>query len=298
MGASFLTEIRARVQGVRPGMGGEEVRIALQDLAWAGWVTNDTVAPLREARRAPRAVPRRRGTRSRPVVGGRWSRVDSLVRADTSATERALARAHVLLERYGVVSREAAHAEELPGGFAAVYKVLRAMEDAGRIRRGHFVEGLAGAQFAHAGAVDRLRASRPSEDEDGIGSAEDAQVLAAVDPANPWGALLPWPENPDAEGTRPRRISGARVVLLRGHPVLWIGPRGRQLLTFPFPGRAPEESVVPALGALQRLPRKSGRWRLHVEEIDGRPVHRSPYVERMRGLGFARTYRGLEMTRV
>ena len=125
---------------------------------------------------------------------------------------------------------------------------------------------------------------------------EGSVSLAAVDPANPYGSLLPWPDNSHAEGARPRRVSGARVLLLRGHPVLWIGPRGRKILTFPFPGRAPEESISVGLRALQRLPRKSGKWRLLVQEVDGRPGHQSSYAELMRQSGFARTYRGLELT--
>ncbi len=302
MGASFQSEIQSVVLKDTTATT-EEFHAALWDLVWNGYISNDTLAPLHQLRRPARRMPprrmsgRRRTPLRNPVAGGRWSLVGKLVRDEVSDTERALARAQGLLERYGVVSREAAHAEDIVGGFTSIYKVLRAMEEAGQVRRGYFVEGLSGAQFAHAGAVDRLRASRPDEDGDERWTAKDVVMTAAVDPANPYGSLLPWPENEHANGARPRRISGAWVLMLGGYPVLWVGPGGRQLLTFPIPGRPAPESLAAAFAALERLPGAVGKRRLLVQEVDGQPVSESRYLTLMRDCGFANTYRGLEISR-
>src|SRR5207253_10434351 len=172
----------------------------------AGLVTNDTLQPLRAlaARRASATLR----------TAGRWSATRNLLLRQAPETERAHARAIMLLERHGVVSREAAAAEAIPGGFAAVSPVLRAMEEAGKVRRGYFVGGLAGAQFALPGAIDRLRAERPDAPGfDDESSGPDVVVMAALDPANPYGALLPWP---DDATSRPRRAAGAQVVLVGG----------------------------------------------------------------------------------
>jgi ATP-dependent Lhr-like helicase len=180
-GASFAPQLPGASE--RP----DEVVSALWDLAWLGLVTNDTFAPLRAL-----AAPRRRGPRFTFPAGGRWSAVSELAGAAPAETVRAHARALMLLERYGVVSREAVASEGLSGGFGAVAPVLRAMEEAGKIRRGHFVDGLQGAQFAHAAAVDRLRAARAPDEE------RPVVTLSAIDPANPYGALLPWIASSDA----------------------------------------------------------------------------------------------------
>ena len=187
-----------------------------------------------------------------------------------------------LLERYGVVSREMAAAEVLPGGFASVYPVLRAMEEAGRIRRGHFVEGLTGAQFALPGAVDRLRALRGESD-------RGASALhSAVDPALPWGSILPWPASPAPSNARPRRVAGATVISVDALPALWVAPGRRTLTTLEHPlGRAALEAGLKALTELSHTRRS-----LVVEKIDGVPVADSPLRDALEAAGFLRDYRG------
>ena len=228
------------------------------------------------------------------AAGGRWSLVTSLLSPAPPETERAYARAVMLLDRYGVVSREAAAAEGLPGGFGAVAPVLRAMEEAGKVRRGYFIEGLGGAQFAHAGAVDRLRAERRPEDE------AEAVVLSAVDPANPYGALLPWPTEPggaaaadenapaSGPGARPRRVAGAKLVLVRGLPVLYLEAGGRRLRLLSLDGgdAAGEETVETALRALRLLAARRRHHELRIEEVNGVPALESEHVRLLERSGF------------
>ncbi len=278
-GPVFLTELERAVRGEHPGTSAHELEQALWELVWAGELTNDTLQPLR-------SLSGRRGRRARQNVlaGGRWSLVRELVNGECSETERGVARARTLLERYGIVSREAALCEELVGGFASLYPVLRAMEEAGRIRRGWFVEGLSGAQFAHPGAIDRLRAAGQSA------AGSEPLLLPAIDPANAWGALLPWPQGGTADAPRPRRVPGAWVCLLDGWPVWYVPPGRRQVLLFPDP-RGGEEHLPRALAALHELPRR-GRA-LVIERIDGVPAEESPFYESFRAAAFVRDYRGL-----
>jgi ATP-dependent Lhr-like helicase len=219
---------------------------ALWDLVWSGEVTNDTFAPVRALSAKRRAGGKARGGRPRlgglsalgpPKARGRWSLVTSAV-GEAEPTRAAHTLAGVLLERHGVLTREAVRGEGVPGGFAAVYPVLRVMEEAGRIRRGYFVTGLGGAQFALPGAVDRLRQHRDP-------SASPRPVLvAATDPANAYGLSLPWP----VKG--PQRAAGAHVVLLDGLPSLYVEKGGRGLVALrPFDGTW-EEAAVAALGDL------------------------------------------------
>jgi ATP-dependent Lhr-like helicase len=311
-GASFFAQLSAAC----PGASSADVLAALWDLVWSGLVTNDTFQPLR-ALGGPRRL-RGAGRNLIAQAAGRWSTVSALLRPAPAPTELAHARALVLLERYGIVSRETAGAERLAGGFAALSPVLRALEDAGKIRRGHFVEGLTGAQFAHAGAVDRLRAARDPE------PGHEVLALAAVDPANPYGALLPWPgggagkdgdgepggerDRPGADdGAAPRRAAGARVVLVKGEPVLYVERGGRRLRVFPStpatesadglaatatsgvgPGGSPAidaEVLAAAVSALRDGAR--GRRRpLRVERINGVPALRSEMVQDLRRAGF------------
>ncbi|QDU83249.1 putative ATP-dependent helicase Lhr [Planctomycetes bacterium Pla163] len=300
-GACFLTELERAVRAEHDGLRTDDFEAVLWDLVWAGRITNDTFGPLRTlgARGARSAGGRSgRGGWRGVVAGGRWSRVDLLATgfdgdAVRTPTERALARANVLLARYGVVSREVARAEELAGGFATVYRTLRAIEESGRIRRGWFVEGLSGAQFAVPGAVDALRAS------DGRASGEHAiVVLAAVDPAQPFGALVPWPERAGAEGTSkasglPRRVAGALVCLVDGEPQWWLSASRKQLIVFPSAEAATEREagtrLERAFEALARLPRK-GRRRLELETVDGVDATDGPHTERLVRCGFARDY--------
>ena len=286
-GASFLVELEDAARTAVSKLSAAELEAALWDLVWAGQITNDTFAPLRRLGGTRPKTQRGRWRPGQSLAGGRWSLVNSLVGSQVTATERALARAEQLLERYGLVSREAALAEDLPGGFGAVYRVLKGMEEAGRVRRGYFVEGLSGAQFALPGALDRLRAARPDADSD-AGGTDKAQLLAAVDPANPWGALLPWPATADKDA-RLRRVPGAWLVVIAGKPVLYVASHGRRLHTFPVM-LAAEQELILAFEALHRLPR---RRTLIVEEIDGKPIHESPHTEALRRCGFVNDYRGL-----
>jgi ATP-dependent Lhr-like helicase len=264
---------------------------ALWDLVWAGEVTNDSFAAVRafvggapaSAARARRTTNRRPRMGSLTVLGppraqGRWSLVDAdLPSAEVPPTERARALASALLERHGVLTREAVRGEGHPGGFAAVYPVLRALEEAGRVRRGYFVAGLGGAQFALPGAVDRLRSRPPDE--------RQVHVLAATDPANPYGVALPWPAPEGGEaGSRPRRVAGAFVVLLDGTASLYLERGGRGLVALrPLEGTW-EDAAVAALGTLV----DRGRLRrLNLERYD-------PALEPvLRAAGFVPSPKGL-----
>jgi ATP-dependent helicase Lhr and Lhr-like helicase len=289
-GASFYLELQTAVQRAHPQANASDFRAALWDLVWAGAITNDTFAPLRALARSPArgsasgsGRTARRGGQA--LAGGRWSRVDDLRDPAVSETEQAVARAEMLLERYGIVSREAALAEGLPGGFGAVYGVLKAMEEAGRIRRGFFVEGLSGAQFAWAGAVDRIRGIRLEDDPD-AGGEPVVHFLATMDPANPFGTLLPWPE-PTGD-TRPRRVPGAWVIVADGLPVLYLGPGGKQLVTL---DQEPHR-LLAACRALHRIPRTGRRRLLGIEQVDGVPVQESAHAGVLLEAGFVRDYRG------
>jgi ATP-dependent Lhr-like helicase len=288
-GASFWTELVTAV-----GSADERLLLsALWDLVWAGEVTNDTLAPLRAFVRGASAKVRttRPGHRPRPSAlrragppagAGRWSLTAGLREPAPAATERAHAQARQLLDRHGVVTREAVLAEGLPGGFAGIYPVFRAMEDAGQVRRGYFVAGLGAAQFAHPGAVDRLRAGRREADPDE--ERGDTVVLAAADPAQPYGAALPWPEG---DG-RPARQAGAYVVLADGAPAAYLERGARSLLTF----GADPAAWVDALASLV----KDGRLkRIQLGRIDGEDASAHPAAEDLRAAGFADGYRGLTL---
>ncbi|HLM34865.1 MAG TPA: DEAD/DEAH box helicase [Gaiellaceae bacterium] len=245
------------------GLEDEQALPALWDLVWAGEVTNDAWTPLRAGRRhgapraerRPRRFSRRRGT-GPTATQGRWSRTERLFAGGID--RRALAE--LLLERQGIVTRDGVRAEGIPGGYGAVYAELRALETLGLCRRGYFVEGLGGAQFALGGAVERLRELRERRED------ADALILGAADPAQPYGAALPWPKR--ANG-RAARVAGAHVVSLGGEAVLYVERRGRSLL----PLRDPDEDWLrPALAALVDHVRGGGAKRLAVERFDGEPV--------------------------
>jgi ATP-dependent Lhr-like helicase len=308
-GASFYREILAAVlraaadNGTRPP-GQRELLDALWDLVWAGVVTNDTLLPLR-ALRWPRSGRDRPAERPRlgatgrigpPEGAGRWSLVSEAVAtaialaggSAPSATERRHATVLRLLERYGVLTRDAVAAEDVPGGFAAVYPILREMEDRGHVRRGYFVEGQGGAQFALPAAVDRLRTERAAPG--GEHSAGAVLVLAANDPANPYGAALPWPESAEGGATHPRTV-GAYVVLANGEPVVYLDRSGRAIRTFPAFGD--RVIALEALRALARPGPDAGLRRMRIERIDGEPVLTSVHHALVLDAGFQRTYRGL-----
>jgi ATP-dependent helicase Lhr and Lhr-like helicase len=247
------------------GLDAETALPALWDLVWSGEVTNDSWSPLRAERRYQPPRPDRRARRfsrtraHRPTATqGRWSLAAALF-AGGDSDRRALAE--LLLERHGVVTRDAVRAEGIPGGYSAVYGELRALETLGSCRRGYFVEGLGGAQFALGGAVERLRELRPREEDE-----PEPLVLAAADPAQPYGAVLPWPKR---SGARAARVAGAHVVLLGGEPALFVERGGRSLV----PLREPDEDWLrPALAALVRFVKRGGAKRLAVERFDGEPV--------------------------
>ena len=192
------------------------------------------------------------------------------------------------------MSRKAAQADSLRGGFGPVYKVCRELEEQGRVRRGYFVDGLEGAQFGYAGAIDRLRESRENaEDRDTSVSHDEIVTLSAMDPANPFGALVPWPDVADAKKARPRRVAGSWLLIARGRPVLYVGRRGRALITFPATLRDEQRALDAAIAALRDLP-KGGRHRmLVIETIDGVDAKDSPLVSHFHAAGFSSDYRGL-----
>jgi ATP-dependent helicase Lhr and Lhr-like helicase len=271
----------------------DRVLSALWDLVWAGEVTNDTYAPVRTLGGARRARGVGRGGRPRPgrltrlgppSAQGRWSSTRDLVDRPASPTERAHALASQLLERHGVLTREALRAEAVTGGFSAVYPVLKALEEAGQVRRGYVVAGLGAAQFAAAGAIDRLRSYREPAGERGEEATLDLVLLAATDPAQPYGAALAWPPS----AGRPARAAGAFVLLVDGTPAVYVERGGRSLVTFGHP--IPPERWLPELGLLVT----SGRLRkLEVARIDGTPVHEArEWAARLETAGFTPGYRG------
>jgi ATP-dependent Lhr-like helicase len=261
------------------GLEAEAALPALWELVWAGEVTNDAWQPLRSRRRyaTPRtaeARPRaRRFSRQRAdavtATQGRWSLAGGLFSGDPDP--RALAE--LLLERHGIVTRDGVRGEGVPGGYAPVYQELRKLETLGVCRRGYFVERLGGAQFALPGAVERLR-EKPAEE------GPVALVLAAADPAQPYGAVLPWPKR---AGGRAARVAGAYVVLLDGDPALYVERGGRTLLPLRDPH---EEWLRPALDALVEHARRFGPKRLAVERFDGEPVAESDALELLAAAGF------------
>ena len=290
------------------------VKSALWELIWGGWVTGDTFAPVRAILTGARKPgSRRSGTPAHrhrraprlsrysltqpptrtldPTVAGRWSAVPA---REPDSTVRAHFTAELLMNRYGVLTKSAVAAEGVPGGFAMLYKVLTAFEEAGRCQRGYFVESLGGAQFAIASTVDRLRGYA-----DPLDTAQppyDAVVLAATDPANPYGAALPWPAG--ESGHRPGRKAGALVVMVDGELVWFLERGGRSLVNFSAdPGV--QHAAAAALMKLVSCGRMGG---ILIEKIDGAPALvvaagtnlRAP-ADALESAGFARTPRGLRL---
>jgi len=288
-GASFYREIYAAAGGGSD----RDVLDALWDLVWAGEVTNDTFAPLRALRwkrtgRDSRKRPGRLTALGPPEAAGRWSLVEP---PTATPTERLHAQSLALLERHGVLTREAVVGEGIEGGFSAVYPVLRALEEAGRIRRGYFVDGLGAAQFALAGALDRLRAVREPSDADPL--TRTAHVLAAADPANPYGAALPWPRRGEDDRRPLQRAAGAYVVLVDGEAAIYLERGGATLQVLsPADDQAIARAALRAVGLLVA----DGRFReLVVTKIDGLPVAESPFRAALLEAGFVPGYRGLTL---
>ncbi|MFD9205370.1 DEAD/DEAH box helicase [Streptomyces sioyaensis] len=308
---------------------------ALWELAWSGRLTNDTLAPLRAllgsgrtagstAHRARRATPRGRWghpagagragrpTASRsgpPTVGGRWSLLPT---TEPDPTHRAHALARTLLDRHGIVTRGAVAAEGVEGGFSAAYRVLAAFEESGQARRGYVVEGLGAAQFAMDGAVDRLRAVSTQRERtadaappDGgpapsrRGSPQRAVLLAAADPANAYGAALPWPEPPEGSTHKPGRKAGSLVVLVDGELTLYMERGGKTLLVWPLghdPARAATDPRLQlAVEALTDAARAGALGTITTERINGTAALTSPFAATLESAGFHPTPRGLRL---
>lgn len=301
----FFRQITEQVRATDPEATDTQLADVVWELAWSGRLTNDTLGPLRNllgsgrtagatAHRARRSVPRGRygtlGVRAAsrggpPTVAGRWSLLP--VREEES-TLRAHALARTLLDRHGVVTRGAVAAEGVQGGFSAVYRVLSAFEDTGRARRGYVVEGLGAAQFAVDGAVDRLRAALTAGERRREPS---AVVLAAADPANAYGAALPWPEPPDGAGHRPGRKAGSVVVLVDGELVLYLERGGRSLLA--WGGEGPRRDA--AVAALARAAKAGTLGTLTVERANGTAALGSAVGSGLEAAGFHATPRGLRL---
>ncbi|MGW6707331.1 ATP-dependent helicase [Streptomyces sp. NPDC054956] len=298
----FFRQLTQSVRTRHPDASDAELSAALWDLAWSGRLTNDTLAPLRSllgsgrtagatAHRARRTIPRGRyGTLTTPAsrtgpptVSGRWSLLP--VHAP-DPTHRAHALARTLLDRHGVVTRGAVAAEGVEGGFSAVYRVLSAFEDSGQARRGYVVEGLGAAQFAMDGAVDRLRAAERTP------PPLVAVVLAAADPANAYGAALPWPEPPAGATHKPGRKAGSLVVLVDGELTLYLERGGKTLLAWPDPD---DPRLTAATSALAASSRSGTLPALTVERINTTPALTSPYAPPLESSGFHATPRGLRL---
>ena len=290
-GPCFFTDLLTDVTGFTT----EELQNAVWDLVWSGEATNDAFAPLRSPKltatpswsQRARAERRRTfGTRRRggaqPAVQGRWSLTGALFGKDHDPSARRRTQAELLLERYGIVTREQVLAEGIPGGFSSLYDSLASLETIGIARRGYFVEGLGGAQFALPGAVERLRAQKDDD-------AAPPIVLAATDPAQPYGAVLKWPESE----RRPARQAGAYVVLAGAEPVLFVerGGKGLQVLV-----AHDDPRVEPSLAALADAVKRGRIKRLALERVDGEPVVGSAYEEPLLELGFRAGPRKLTLT--
>lgn len=292
---------------------------ALWDLVWAGQITNDTFAPLRAmlgGKAKSTSAPRARAYRGRrrptmpaqagpPSVGGRWS---LLPLAESDSTVRAAATAEQLLERYGVVTRGAVQVEGVRGGFAGVYRVLSRFEESGRARRGYFIEGLGAAQFATGPTIDRLRTYARDLDDDERADPDrkrEALTLAATDPANPYGASLPWPtgdaveDDTDAsEGTakttgrghRPGRKAGALVTTVDGKLAVYVERGGKSVLTF-TDDPADLSAAAASIAGIVR----TGLRKLAVERVDGAFVLESLLGGALREAGFTATPQGLRL---
>jgi ATP-dependent Lhr-like helicase len=317
-GACFFADLLADLE-----LAPEELQSALWDLVWAGEVTNDAFAPLRAPRlalagarregvargggvalrsgaggregagrraRLGRFAARSRRRAAAPALQGRWSLTAPLLRAAADPASRRRALAELLLERYGILTREQVRAEGVPGGFQALYPELAALETLGIARRGYFVEGLGGAQFAVPGAVERLRAPLSSS-----AGQERALVLAALDPAQPYGAVLPWPAREEGArgGRTPARVAGAFVVLLDGEPALYLERGGRGLQTL-LPAGDPR--LERALGALVEAARRGQVGRLALEKVDGEPALASPLGPLLVAAGFQEGPRRLTLS--
>jgi ATP-dependent Lhr-like helicase len=296
-GASFFPALHAALGSGFP----QEVVDAVWDLVWSGHVTNDSLFALRAFIQPPPRTKRDRQARayrsrrvSPPAAQGRWSLLAPRIGAQVSPTTWATATAQQLLNRHGLLTREAVAAEGLPGGFSAVYDVLKAMEDSGRLRRGLFVGGLGATQFALPAALDLLRSLRDEPEE------PQTIHLAATDPANPYGAVLRWPATDAGEGRGPTRTAGATVILVNGALAAYLARGDRQLTVF-LPEDEPARSVT-AREIARRLHRlatdeDAARAGLLIGEVNGVSAEEHPLARHLSEAGFVRTALGYQAVR-
>ncbi len=305
-GASFFADIHDALGGGYPG----ETLDALWNLVWRGQLRNDGLAALRaycdrpslSASRKPKRVHNQAGFRSRrttpPTAQGRWALQAVAFQTDRSATNWSHAIAQQLLTRYGVVLRETAHAENLPGGFSAIYDVMKALEEGGKVRRGYFAADLGATQFAMPAAVDLLRSLRTEPDP----SKPEMVQLAATDPANPYGSLLRWPAAPDAGSSLTRSV-GARVILCNGSLLAYLR-RGNPNLQVFLPEEEPQHSQdARALAEflVGRVQLEGGvgndRAGMLITTINGMPVAEHPIARVLLDAGFQAAPMGFNVRR-
>jgi ATP-dependent Lhr-like helicase len=307
-GASFFADLHDATGGGYPG----ETVDALWSLVWRGFVTNDTLHSLRafiakpETSRSSKRVHNQPAFRSRrttpPAAQGRWTLVPNLDRATPAAqTAWSHAIAQQFLQRYGIVTRETVAQENVPGGFSALYDVLKALEGQGRVRRGYFVAGLGGAQFAQPAAVELLRSLRSSTP-----TQPEMILLAASDPANPWGSILHWPV-PDSTAVDNAavltRSVGANVILRNGDLVAYLR-RNNPALQVILPADEPDRSAVARDLArflanfaqeLLQIPETRHHGGLLIDAIAGRPAHEHFLAAFLLEAGFRPSPRGFHV---
>jgi ATP-dependent Lhr-like helicase len=278
-GAVFFHDLVRMVTGFP-----HDVLNALWDLVWAGEVSNDTLQSLRSL--AQGEPERKRGVRVSRILPGSEGRFSLLHYSEASEAERRVALVERLLLRHGVLVREAIKAEGIEGGFSSIYEVLKAMEDAGRVRRGYFVEGLGAAQFVEPGSDERLRAEREPR------TKPDALVLASTDPASPWGLSLPWPAH---QGPRPMRAVGANVVVRNdGRVLAWLARKEHSLVTFFRESDSERDEDADLVAAALARPLERGERRaLLVSQADGRDVRDTALGAALLRRGFQSTARGV-----
>ncbi|MFS4432654.1 ATP-dependent helicase [Citrobacter farmeri] len=312
-GAWFAPQLSAMIQARTQSSGNDEwitpatLHEALWGLVWQGYITTDIWAPLRGLSRTVSASrqPSRRSPRMRrgrptyasprptsvavpvsyttPALTGRWSLLPGERLNDT---ERMLAWTENMLDRYGVIGRQAVITENVPGGFPALQTLCRSMEDSGRILRGRFVEGMGGAQFAERHTIDRLRDLTSSNTEN---QAFTPVALSANDPANPWGTLLPWPTHPSS--LVPARRNGAFVVISAGQLRLYLAQGGKKMMVWSENEEMPSPEIFSALaGALRREP----RLRFMLTEVNDKPVRQTTLFTLLREVGFSSSPQGLD----
>ena len=289
-GAIFFDELTKELGGFP-----NDVIRDLWDLVWAGYVTNDTLAPLRSLRASNSSKSKakmrsaRRRFRSRraariPGTEGRWSLVHPIESIRPTSTERLTAIAKQLIERYGVLTREMVTSEGIAGGFSALYPILKVMEESGKLRRGYFVTGMGAAQFAALGADDRIR----NEGEDALST--EPIFLAACDPANPYGAAVRWPATEEGSG-RPQRNTGSMVLLQAGSLIAYLGRSGESLITFDtddeMKNAARRRTIAECLADLATEERA-----VYISKINGSDPATSPMSEPLTDSGFVLTSKG------